>query len=231
MNEPLTLWDVVARVLTALAAGILIGWERESHGRPAGLRTTILACVASSIAMIISEALFIESAASGSAENWRPDPARLGAGILTGIGFLGAGTIIRHENLIRGVTTAASLWFVTVLGLAFGSGLFALGGLGAVIALATLYLLPTFEKRIPIDWYVTLTVVMNLNTLDEDEFRRRVATAGPSLRRLELDLDLATGRQTFTCELKMKRAEAFQFSKRIVTDFQQIPGVMQVKWI
>lgn len=231
MNEPLTLWDIAARVLTALAAGILVGWERESHGRPAGLRTTILTCVASAIAMIISEALFVESASSGSTANWRPDPARLGAGILTGIGFLGAGTILRHENLIRGVTTAASLWFVTVLGLAFGSGLFALGGLGVVIALTTLYLLPRFEKRIPSDWYVTLTVVMNLNALDEDEFRRRVKAAGPSLRRLELDLDLAARRQTFTCELKMKRADAFPFSKRIVTELQQVPGVRQIKWI
>src|SRR5438477_324936 len=112
--------DMLLRLLLAFLAGMAVGWERESHGRPAGLRTNILACVASAVAMIVSEMLFAKSAAATATGNWRPDPARLGAGILTGIGFLGAGTIIRHGNFVRGVTTAASLWFVTVLGLAFG---------------------------------------------------------------------------------------------------------------
>src|SRR5438874_967575 len=117
------------RLSLAFAAGFIVGWERESHGRPAGLRTNILACVAAAVAMVLSEVLFIQSAAAATG-SWRPDPARLGAGILTGIGFLGAGTILRHANVIRGVTTAASLWFVTVLGLAFGSGQIALGLIG-----------------------------------------------------------------------------------------------------
>src|SRR4249919_296017 len=95
--------DMFLRLLMAFLAGAAIGWERESHGRPAGLRTTILACVASAVAMIISEVLFVESAAATATGSWRPDPARLGAGILTGIGFLGAGTILRHANFVRGV--------------------------------------------------------------------------------------------------------------------------------
>src|SRR5687767_11638718 len=101
MNPPLTLSDVVLRLLAATVAGALVGIERESHGRPAGLRTSILTCVAAAMAMIISEFLFYESIGEASV-NWRPDPARLGAGILTGIGFLGAGTILRHNNVIRG---------------------------------------------------------------------------------------------------------------------------------
>src|SRR5437763_16698360 len=130
--------DMFLRLLMAFLAGLAIGWERESHGRPAGLRTNILACVASAVAMIVSEALFAESSAATATGSWRPDPARLGAGILTGIGFLGAGTILRHANAVRGITTAASLWFVTVLGLAFGSGQFVLGLLGTALALLTL---------------------------------------------------------------------------------------------
>src|SRR6185503_3582105 len=126
----LSISEMFLRVLLAFLAGVIVGWERESHGRPAGLRTNILACVASAVAMIVSEMLFAKSAAATAGGNWRPDPARLGAGILTGIGFLGAGTIIRHGNFVRGVTTAASLWFVTVLGLAFGNGLFLLGTIG-----------------------------------------------------------------------------------------------------
>src|SRR5947208_7485676 len=145
--------DMFLRLLMAFLAGLAIGWERESHGRPAGLRTTILACVASAVAMMVSEILFAQSAATNPSASWRPGPARLGAGILTGIGFLGAGTILRHENVIRGVTTAATLWFVTVLGLAFGSGEFSLGFIGFGIALVTLFVLPRFEKHIRSDWY------------------------------------------------------------------------------
>src|SRR2546423_3243772 len=144
----LTLWEMFLRLLMAFLAGFLVGWERESHGRPAGLRTNILACVAAALAMVVSEVLFAQSATATATGSWRPDPARLGAGILTGIGFLGAGTILRHDNLIRGVTTAASLWFVTVLGLAFGSGLFVPGVIGLAIALMTLLSLPLVEKHI-----------------------------------------------------------------------------------
>src|SRR5262245_24444538 len=101
----LSLDEMFLRVIVAFIAGALIGWERESHGRPAGLRTTILACVASAVAMIVSEVLFVESASTVTASgSWRPDPARLGAGILTGIGFLGAGTILKHDDAVRGVT-------------------------------------------------------------------------------------------------------------------------------
>src|SRR5262244_3997735 len=138
--------QMLLRIGLAFVAGLIVGWERTSHGRAAGLRTTILACVASAMAMVISEALFAESAAATAGGSWRPDPARLGAGILTGIGFLGAGTIMRHENIVRGVTTAASLWFVTVLGLAFGSGEFRLGFAGLIIGFATLFWLPIFER-------------------------------------------------------------------------------------
>src|SRR2546427_5507917 len=98
---PLSYWEMFLRVLMAFLAGFVVGWERESHGRPAGLRTTILACVASAVAMMVSEVLFMQTAAANPTASWRPDPARLGAGILTGIGFLGAGTILRHENMIR----------------------------------------------------------------------------------------------------------------------------------
>src|SRR5579859_3106208 len=128
--SPITLPEMCLRVGLAFIAGFAVGWERESHGRPAGLRTNILACVAAAVAMIVSEILFLESAAATPTGSVRADPARLGAGVLTGIGFLGAGTIMRHENFVRGVTTAATLWVATVLGLAFGSGMFALGGLG-----------------------------------------------------------------------------------------------------
>jgi len=230
MNQPIPFNEILLRVLAAMAAGALIGWERESHGRPAGLRTTTLACTASALAMILSEMLFLESATATAGGAWRPDPGRLGAGILTGIGFLGAGTILRHNNLIRGVTTAASLWFVTVIGLVLGSGDFALGGLGLVVAALTLHLLPMMEKRIQTDWYATLAVTMELDALDEAELRRRIETLGVKIKAMELTYDLAAKQKAICFELKMKRKAAFDLAKRLLADLRACPGVLQAKW-
>src|SRR5260370_7245464 len=109
----LTVWQMFLRLLLAFIAGFIVGWERESHGRPAGLRTNILACVASALAMVVSEVLFAQSAAATATGSWRPDPARLGAGILTGIGFLGPGPILPPDNLLLALTPPARLCFVT----------------------------------------------------------------------------------------------------------------------
>src|SRR5688572_16880475 len=114
--SPLSWNDVLLRLGLACVAGLVLGFERERQGRAAGLRTTLLACVASTLAMLLAHHFVIEYAASGS-NAWRPDPGRLAAGILTGIGFLGAGVIMRHGALVRGVTTAAVLWYATILGL------------------------------------------------------------------------------------------------------------------
>jgi putative Mg2+ transporter-C (MgtC) family protein len=210
--------------------GCIVGWERESRGRAAGLRTNLLACVAAALAMVISEVLFTQSATAPGSGSWRPDPARLGAGVLTGIGFLGAGTILRHSNAILGVTTAASLWFVTVLGLAFGSGQYALGFIGVGIALLALYVLPMFEKHIQSDWFATLSVSATLEALDEEQLRNRVSVLGPALQSMRLSYDLEKKQKTFICELKLKRRDAFDLSRRVVADLADVPGVLRVKW-
>ena len=229
--SPLSISDIFLRLLVAFTAGLIIGWERESHGRPAGLRTTILTCVAAALAMILSEILFTDSATATATSSWRPDPARLGAGILTGIGFLGAGTILRHENMIRGVTTAATLWFVTVLGLAFGSGQFALGVLGAVIALVTLHVMPRFEKHIRSDWYATLSVSTTLDAASEPELRTRIEALGPIVKTMRLSYDLEKKQKTMICELKIEKAEVLEMSEIVVKDLTLCPGVLQIRWL
>ncbi len=230
MNTPITVSEILVRVLVAAVAGALIGWERESRGRPAGFRTTILTCTASAIAMILSKELFVESAAVVGNAAWRPDPARLGAGILTGIGFLGAGTILRHDNLIRGVTTAASLWFVTVVGLAFGGGEYALGGIGLATALLTLHLLPVLEKHIQSDAFATVTVTMALDAFDDADLRRRIKTLGMKVRSMEMDYNLAAKQKTISCEVKMKQKSVFELSTKLMADLRACPGILQVKW-
>jgi len=227
----LTYSDMCLRLLMAFAAGAAVGWERESHGRPAGLRTNILACVASAMAMIVSEVLFVQSATSGATSSWRPDPARLGAGILTGIGFLGAGTILRHGNFVRGVTTAASLWFVTILGLAFGSGQIVLGLMGTGTALVTLLGLPAFEKFITTDWYSTITITLGLDAVAEEELRKRIELLGILVKSVRLTHDLEKKQRTIIYEVKLRKSEVFGKSQRAMAELAKVPGVVQVRWI
>ena len=229
MISPLTTSEMLLRVGAALVAGLLVGLEREHHGRAAGLRTTMLTCVAAALAMILSEVLFEQTAAVSN--GWRPDPARLGAGILTGIGFLGAGTIMRHDNAIRGVTTAASLWFVTVLGLAFGTGQFLLGFVGLGVAMVTLLALPALEKHLQSDWYATLTLLLELDALRDDQIRERIESLGVKVKSMQLDYDLVKKQKTVLCQLKLGKPALFESSGRIVSTLAQWPGVLQVKWV
>ncbi len=228
--QRITVAEMLLRLALAFAAGLIVGWDRESHGRPAGLRTNILVCVASAVAMMVSEMVLVETAGSPAAGAARADPARLGAGILTGIGFLGAGTILRHENFVRGVTTAASLWFLTVLGLAFGSGFFALGAMGLALALITLYLLPRLERWIPSDWYVRLTITLQPGELDEDDLRRKIQALGTTVLATKIRYDVAASEKTLSYDLRLSRSDRFEIGARLVTAISQFPGVRQVGW-
>lgn len=119
---PLTHGDLILRIVLAAAVGVIIGWEREKVNRPAGLRTYALVCVGSALFTILSIDAF------GPA-----DPARIAAQIITGIGFLGAGTIFRYQNKVLGLTTAAGLWAIAGVGMGFGAGYYFVTGVAAVI--------------------------------------------------------------------------------------------------
>lgn len=229
-SEALPLQDALIRIGFAMVAGLILGLERESHGRAAGLKTTILACVASCLAMILSENFYREAAADPAAGILRPDRARLAAGILTGIGFLGAGAIIRQGTLVRGVTTAAVLWFITILGLAFGSGHILLGSVGTLIAIFALFALPHMESRIKKDYYASVTVTLGLNGISDDEVKSKVAEIGVNVQRVDLDYDLAHQARSLHLELKMRRTDVFAISRKVVSTLVACPGVTRVKW-
>src|SRR5438067_5052117 len=121
--------------------------------------------------MIVSVGFYTESfSLIGHGVSWRPDPARLAAGVLTGIGFIGAGVIVRQQHLIRGVTTAAVIWFATIIGLVLGNGAIVLGMVGLTMAMITLLLLPFIERYVQNDWYSSLAVTVQADagaTLDD----------------------------------------------------------------
>jgi putative Mg2+ transporter-C (MgtC) family protein len=143
---PLTLtWhDIAIRLALSVVAGGLIGLDRGEHGRPAGLRTTLLVCLAAAVAMIQTNLLLATKGRSPDSFIML-DLMRLPLGILTGMGFIGGGAILRRDGFVLGVTTAATLWFVTVIGLCFGGGQISLGIAASALGILVLSGLRWFD--------------------------------------------------------------------------------------
>ncbi len=135
-------WDATAalRLLLAAVLGGLVGFERQRRHHPAGLRTHTLVCLGSALIMLVSEDI-----AARYLDRTNADPARIAAQVVSGIGFLGAGTIMREGLTVRGLTTAASLWVVAALGLAVGAGYYLAAGVTVAVALVTLGVLNRLE--------------------------------------------------------------------------------------
>ena len=150
LQEHKDIMMVVRLVLAAILGGI-VGIERGSGDRPAGFRTHILVCVGSALFMLVSMYGFDELTPAEALHEGdlgaRRDSARIAAQVVSGIGFLGAGTILHEGLTIRGLTTAASLWMVSAIGLAVGSGMFFLSIMATVITMITLVTFHTWEKR------------------------------------------------------------------------------------
>lgn len=134
-------WEIALRLFLAVILGGVIGFERESHNRPAGFRTHILVCVGSALIMMVSAYGFTGQIDEG----FIADPGRIAAGVVTGIGFIGAGTILQQRGSIRGLTTAATIWVVSGVGLAAGVGFYLGAVLTTVFVLISLLLLRRAE--------------------------------------------------------------------------------------
>ena len=140
MEHNITEIDIVIRLCLGFIAGGIIGFERSSRRQVAGLRTHILIAVGATCLMILS--IWLPEQLNAG------DPGRIAAQVVSGMGFLGAGAIIRLGNNIRGLTTAASLWLVAAIGMTIGAGLFAAALTAEVLALITLVLLNKVERKI-----------------------------------------------------------------------------------
>ncbi|HXN84700.1 MAG TPA: MgtC/SapB family protein [Candidatus Binataceae bacterium] len=159
MGMPLhpTWEDIALRLILTLIASAIIGFDRGARGHAAGLRTTILVGLAASVAMI--QANILLSIGGKTPDSFGVmDLMRMPLGILTGVGFIGGGTILRRGDLVTGVTTAATLWATTVIGLCLGGGQLALGIAATILAVITLWALIWIEVRIPRDQRATLVI-------------------------------------------------------------------------
>lgn len=169
---------IFTHLLGALVAGGLIGLERSYHGRPAGFRTHTLVCLASSLLMLVS--LYQSRWATElPLEAVRTDPTRMAQGIMTGIGFLGAGVIYREDFSVRGLTTAGSIWITAAIGILFGIGFYFPAILTTALVLGILAMFRWIEDRMPSQLYAHHHIRFDRDrVMPEGELRALLAEHG-----------------------------------------------------
>jgi putative Mg2+ transporter-C (MgtC) family protein len=180
--------EIVFRLVAALAAGGIIGLERSFRGRAAGFRTHALVCLASSLLMLVTVYEHQWFSAHGGSRVV-VDPTRMAQGIMTGIGFLGAGVIVKEGLTVRGLTTAASIWVTAAIGILTGIGFYFAAGIGVVLTLGTLSLFRWIEGKMPTELYANFTVRFAREAvMPEAALRELVARHGFSVANLNYRL-------------------------------------------
>ena len=210
-----SLWntDTLIRIALSALLGGAIGLEREFHGRAAGVRTHILVCLGSTVMMLASKV-------SG-------EPARLAAGVATGIGFIGAGEIIRLQATVRGLTTAACLWLTASIGIMVGLGIYAVPTLVTGVALAALLLLSRLEAHIPRRQYCTIQV----EAKGEVELLReiRAVLKGRGLKVQEESVTY-TGQEKMLVIEFTARYSGKAHPEQIISAISGVEGVIKTAW-
>jgi putative Mg2+ transporter-C (MgtC) family protein len=177
MTLTLTWSEVALRLALTVAVGVVLGYNRTEHGKAAGISTIVLVCLAGSVAMIQVN-LLLPTAGRPPSSFVMNDLMRFPLGILTGVGFIGAGAILRRESLVVGVTTAATLWLATVIGLCLGGGQVTLGLAATLLGLFALWGLKAIENRLMVEHRARLRISSDLHGPGEEEIRRRLASEG-----------------------------------------------------
>ncbi len=223
-------WSEIAlRLCLTLLAGGIIGLNRGEHGHPAGLRTTLLVALAACVSMI--EVNLLLSMRGKTPDSFAVmDLMRLPLGILSGMGFIGAGAILRKDSAIRGVTTAATLWFVTVMGLCFGGGQLALGCITGGLGWLVLYAFKPVEHLWNIDRQATLVLVSGVGGPDEKETASIVAAGGYRVSKLAVKHENGLNLKEIRCDVKWESREKEVLPPEFVNRLANRPGVLKVEW-
>jgi putative Mg2+ transporter-C (MgtC) family protein len=180
--------EMAIRIIAALAAGAVIGYERSYRGRPAGFRTHALVCMASSMLMLIT--VYEHHWVHAVGESVQLDPTRMAQGIMTGIGFLGAGVIMQEGFSVRGLTTAASIWITAAIGILAGIGFYFPMALSVVLTLGVLSAFRWIESRMPTKAYYFFEVRCARNgNVNERQIRDLVERGGFSIANFSYRLD------------------------------------------
>lgn len=222
MDMPLnpTWTDIAIRLALTMIAGAVIGLNRGARGHAAGFRTTILVALAASVAMI--QANILLPLAGKTSESFSVmDLMRLPLGILTGVGFIGGGTIVKKGDLVVGVTTAATLWLVTVIGLCFGGGQLILGIAATLLAVITLWILRWVDEVIPRDHRARLVVTCDPAWNVLEDLPRVLLVRKCHARFQEKRLNVASQQADYTFELSWRQPEYHEPSRDLLAEIDE----------
>ena len=213
------MWTMIIRLLVATALGALIGFEREYHAKEAGVRTHLLVAVGSCLFMILSTYGFD---AFLNQDHVSFDPSRIASQVVTGIGFIGAGTIILQKQMVRGLTTAAGVWVTAAIGLACGAGMYAIACVTTVIVLTSLglinVLLPYVSQRerrvmfLAEDYEVMTEVLENLRS-------EKITVLNYEMHK---DAEENNGKMLVSLEIRMQRYDNVKSITSILKDFEKV---------
>ena len=213
------LWTFVTRLLAAMAMGAAIGFEREYHAKEAGLRTHLLVALGSCLFMIISVYGFDFML---SHDHVSFDPSRIASQVVTGIGFIGAGTIILQKQAVRGLTTAAGLWVTAAIGLACGNGMYLVALITTAVVLISLGLInvymPYFSQKehtitFQVADYQTLTEVL------ENLRKEKITVLNYEMHK---DVEENDGMMLVSLEIRMKRYDNIKGISSILKNFEKV---------
>ena len=208
-------------LLITIIAGA-IGYERERHGRAAGFRTHILVGIGSCLTMLTGLVLAADPAWSAHV-----DPTRIAAQVISGIGFLGAGTILRFRASIRGLTTAASLWAVGGIGLAIGAGFLRGGILTGLIVILVLFGFSPLERAMRKTWYQTLIVETTGAGRELVNIRGLLAEYDIEIRDLEISEGAQSGRLHLAFYVKLLPDQP---REEIISKLSRLEGTVEAHW-
>jgi putative Mg2+ transporter-C (MgtC) family protein len=208
--------DVSLRLVAATLFGAAIGLEREVHGHPAGMRTHILVSLGSAVFTVLSMYGFPQVAGSGPS-----DPSRIAAQIVSGIGFLGAGAIVKYGPNVRGLTTAASLWLVAAIGLASGAGAYFVAAIGTLLAIVSLWPLHSLVARLQLTGGRLFRLTLNVRKIDSVAGVSRVLLS-KGVEIVSVQSEKAKGGHAMEVELRLPRTG---LSQKTLAELGALPGV------
>lgn len=218
--------EILQHLLYAVLAGSLVGFERSYHGRPAGFRTHALVCLSSSLLMLVTlyQARWFSPEAL---ERISLDPTRMAQGIMTGIGFLGAGVIMKEGLSVRGLTTAASIWITAAIGILFGVGFFFPAVTATILTLCILSVFRWVEVKMPTLFYAHLMIRFGRTAaMEEEELRKLVADHGFSIANLSYRVG---GKENFFEYTMTIRSQRKDNARRLAETLGHLSYVLEFK--
>lgn len=219
--------EMLLRLLLGALCGGAIGIERQINGRPAGFRTHLLVCVASVLLMEVS--LYYHHLSAMDPSYVRVDPGRIAAGAITGIGFIGAGVIIKLGANVLGLTTAASLWMVSAIGFSIGAGLYVPAAAALLITMFSLFVLRLIEHVTPGLSFKSITIKAN-EGVDEGAIRTVLKKYNASLFRTDYEVDNTENTLSlyYTVSIRRKPTKSKELLRALVEEISHLEKVNKV---